>query len=233
MTGERGQEMAPEEAPVPGPALSGPGLRGAAGRPLLIGLTGPIGCGKSTVAGWLEEAGGRRIDADVLAHRVTGPGTPAVEAIRARFGGAIVSAAGVLDRAALARIVFTDAAALADLEAIVHPAVRARIADELAIAERDGVPFVAIEAIKLIEAGLGALCDEVWLVVCSRAAQRARLAGRGVRRDDLERRMTAQGSDLAARLLPHATRVIDTDGHTDAVRRRVQEALEAARATRR
>lgn len=232
MTAERGQDMASGEAPGPGPAPSAPGPTSATGRPLLIGLTGPIGCGKSTVAGWLEELGGRRIDADVLAHRVTGPGTPAVAAIRARFGGAIVSPAGVLDRAALARIVFSDAVALADLETIVHPAVRIEIVAAVAAAGRDGVPFVAIEAIKLVEAGVGALCDEVWLVVCSRAAQRARLAGRGVSRDDLDRRMTAQGSDLVARLRPHATRVIDTDGHTDAVRRRVQEALETARAAR-
>jgi dephospho-CoA kinase len=232
MTGEGGQDMASGEAPGSGPAPSALGRTGAAGRPLLIGLTGPIGCGKSTVAGWLEELGGRRVDADVLAHRVTGPGTPAVEAIRARFGGAIVSTAGVLDRAALGRIVFSDAAALADLEAIVHPAVRVEITAAVAAAGRDGVPFVAIEAIKLVEAGLGALCDEVWLVICSRAAQRARLGGRGVTRDDLDRRMAAQGPDLAARLRPHATRVIDTDGHADAVRRRVQEALEAARAAR-
>ena len=93
-----------------------------------IGLTGPIGCGKSTVAGWLADRGARVIDADAIAREVSAPGAPAHDAILAVFGDA-VRTERTLDRAALARIVFRDPDALARLEAIVHPVVRTRILD--------------------------------------------------------------------------------------------------------
>jgi len=181
------------------------------GRALRIGLTGPIGCGKSTVAGWLALRGAVVVDADAVARAVTAPGEPAHEAVLARFGDAVRRADGTLDRAALARLVFADAAALRDLEAIVHPAVRPRIVAALKAADRAGAPAVVIEAIKLVEGGLAALCDEVWLVTCDPDAQRARLARRGMAAGDAERRIAAQG-DLAERLRPHATRVLETNG---------------------
>ena len=81
--------------------------------PVIIGLTGPIGCGKSTVAGMLAELGGVVIDADALVREVTAPGQPTLEAIHARFGEAVFRPPGLLDRAALAAIVFDDRAALA------------------------------------------------------------------------------------------------------------------------
>jgi dephospho-CoA kinase len=182
-------------------------------RALRIGLTGPIGCGKSTVAGWLALRGAVVVDADAVARAVTAPGEPAHEAVLARFGDAVRRADGTLDRAALARLVFLDAAALRDLEAIVHPAVRPRILAALEAADQAWAPAVVIEAIKLVEGGLAALCDEVWLVTCDPAAQRARLAGRGMSAADAERRIAAQG-DLAERLRPHATRVLQTNGAT-------------------
>src|SRR3954453_941807 len=92
------------------------GSAGAApDRPFLIGLTGPIGCGKSTVARWLAERGGTVIDADVLAREVTADGEPAIEPIGLRFGDAVFGSDGTLDRAALGRIVFSDEGALRDL----------------------------------------------------------------------------------------------------------------------
>ena len=97
-------------------------------RTLRIGITGPIGCGKSTVAGWLAEGGAVVIDADRIAHEVTAPGEPATAAIFERFGDAVRAPDGTLDRPALGRIVFADPAALRELERIVHPAVRPRIA---------------------------------------------------------------------------------------------------------
>jgi len=196
-------------------------------RALRIGLTGPIGCGKSTVAGWLAERGAAVVDADAIAREVAAPGEPAHEAILERFGDPVRGPDGAVDRAALARLVFADAAALADLEAIVHPAVRPRILAAIEAADAAGAPAVAIEAIKLVEGGLAALCDEVWLVVCAPTAQRARLAGRGVGEADAERRIAAQGG-LAARLRPHATRVLATDGPSAQARRRALAALAAA-----
>jgi dephospho-CoA kinase len=214
---------------------TGPGFR--------IGLTGPIGCGKSTIAGWLGELGATVIDADRLVRAVTGPGEPTLGPIRARFGEAVVAADGTLARAALAALVFSDDAALRDLEAILHPAVRLRIRTALEEARAADAPIVVIEAIKLIEAGHAATCDEVWLVGCGPATQRQRLVARGMPADDAERRLATQGTDLLERLaadleaLPGWSgdagrrdgrpqmRRISTDGSLADVRERVEEAL--------
>ena len=202
-------------------------------RSLRIGLTGPIGCGKSTVAGWLAERGAVAIDADALAREVTAPGEPALAAVVARFGREFLGPDGTLDRPALGRLVFRDPDALADLERIVHPAVRVRIVATMATAEAAGREVVAIEAIKLVEGGLAAECDEVWLVVCSPAEQRARLTLRGATAADAAQRIDAQ-ADLLFRLRPHATRVIDASGSPAEARSRVEAALDdaLARATR-
>jgi dephospho-CoA kinase len=196
-------------------------------RSVRIGVTGPIGCGKSQVVRWLAELGVTVIDADAVARGVTAPGRPAHDAAVRHFGPAVALPDGTLDRAALARLVFADPAKLAELEAIVHPAVRPRILDALEVAERDGAPAVAIEAIKLVEGGLAALCDEVWLVVCDPASQRERLSGRGTPIDDAERRIAAQAG-LAARLRPAATRVIDTSAPMAETRALVVAALAEA-----
>ena len=178
-------------------------------RSVRIGITGPIGCGKSTVARWLAERGGIAIDADAVAREVTGPGEPALAAVLETFGDEVRNADGTLDRAALGRIVFADPDRLMALEAIVHPAVRTRILAAVADAERAGAPAIVIEAIKLVEGGLAQLCDEVWLVTCDPAAQLARLAGRGLSEADARQRIAAQG-DMAGRLQAAATRVVDT-----------------------
>jgi dephospho-CoA kinase len=203
---------------------------GVPGRTLRIGLTGPIGCGKSTVAGWLAELGARVIDADSVARDVTPPGSAELAAVVATFGPAVLRADGSLDRAALGGIVFTDAAALERLEAIIHPAVRPRILAEIAHAEASPAPAVVIEAIKLVEGGLAALCDEIWLVTCDPADQLARLAARGANRADAEARIATQ-SDLVARLAPRATRILDTTGPRQAARARVLAAWSAATAS--
>ena len=185
-----------------------------------IGITGPIGCGKSTVAGWLAEAGAVVVDADRLAREVTAPGEPALAAVIGRFGERFRRTDGSLDRAALGRLVFSDPAALRDLEAIIHPAVRPRIEAAVAAAEREAADVVVVEAIKLVEAGYAAACDEVWLVVCSPMEQRERLIGRGSDAVEADERIAAQG-DLADRLRAAATRVIDTSGERAKVRRSV------------
>ncbi len=193
--------------------------------PVIIGLTGPIGCGKSTVAGMLAELGGVVIDADALVREVTAPGQPVLEAIHARFGEAVFRPPGLLDRAALAAIVFDDHAALGDLEAIIHPAVRTLVETRLEQAGRDGDPFVVVEAIKLVEGGLAERCHEVWLIDCPVEIQRQRLALRGMEAADIERRLATQGRDLAERLAPHADRRIDTSGSRESIRECVEDAL--------
>ncbi len=197
-------------------------------RTLRIGLTGPIGCGKSTVAGWLgEHPGVVVIDADLVAREVVEPGEPALEAVIARFGPDLRRSDGSLDRSALGRIVFADAAALRDLEAIIHPAVRPRILASIAKAEAGSADAVIIEAIRLVDGGLADICDEVWLVTCPPDDQRARLVARGLAGNDAEQRIDAQG-DLLARVRPVATRVIDTSGEPAATRDLIETAFVAA-----
>ena len=199
---------------------------GTSHRTVRIGLTGPIGCGKSTVAGWLAERGAVVVDADALARDVTDE--PAVRAsIVAAFGPGVAGVDGGLDRGALAATVFRDPAALARLEALTHPLVRPRLEAAVAAAQSAGAPAVVIEAIKLVEGGYGTACDEVWLVTCEPAAQAQRLAGRGVAAPDAARRVTAQG-DIRGRLVSAATRVLTTDGSPDEARARALAAYEAA-----
>jgi dephospho-CoA kinase len=202
-------------------------------RPVLIGITGPIGCGKSTVAGFLGEIGGVVIDADDLAREATKPGARTLPRIRERFGDGMFDDDGALDRGALAKVVFADSAALADLERIVHPEVRTLVDARLADATRERSPFAVVEAIKLVEGGLAARCDEVWIVDCAPATQRARLSGRGAAADDIERRLATQGDDLAHRLAAQLegqvpVRMVSTNGSLGATQELVEDLLAEA-----
>jgi dephospho-CoA kinase len=195
-------------------------------RAIRIGLTGPIGCGKSTIAGWLgERPGVVVVDADRVARDVLDRGEPALDAVIKRFGTSLLRADGSLDRAALGRLVFADPDALRDLEAIVHPAVRPRILGVIADADAAGARAVIIEAIKLIEGALASFCDEVWLVTCDREAQRERLEGRGSPAADAKQRIAAQG-DIVDRLRATANRTIDTSGSPSVIRSLVLAALD-------
>jgi dephospho-CoA kinase len=198
-----------------------------------IGLTGPIGCGKTTVAAWLGESPKVVvIDADRVARQVVEPGEPTLEAIIERFGEWLRRPDGSLDRAALGRIVFSDAAALAELEAIVHPAVRPRILAAMKRADKDGATAVVVEAVKLIEGGLASLCDEVWLVTCDPIDQLGRVQARGMSAAEADQRIASQG-DITERLEPYATRILDTSDTPAATKARVLEAFRDALALER
>ena len=197
------------------------------GRAIRLGLTGPIGCGKSTVARWIGERDDTLvIDADQVARDVLADGRPELDAVYERFGTELALADGTLDRAALADTVFSDPQALRDLEAIVHPAVRSTILDDLARADAQGVRLVVVEAIKLVEGPLADECDAIWLITCAADVQSERLVTRGASRDDAAARIAAQG-DIVGRVAPRATAVLDTSGSPAATRDAVEVALDA------
>ena len=143
----------------------------------VVGLTGGIASGKSTVSAMFRELGAQVIDADQVAREVVEPGTPALEEIARRFPG-VVDAAGRLDRTALGARVFSDATERRALEAIVHPRIRDEVARRTEALARVGVQVVLYDAALLIENGLHRGMDGVILVSAPEAVQRARLAAR-------------------------------------------------------
>jgi dephospho-CoA kinase len=183
----------------------------------LIGLTGNIGSGKSTVAARLGELGAFVVDADLVYRRLIEPGQPGWSAVVDLFGRGVVDADGRIDRRALGAIVFADPDALRRLERATHPLVLAAI-DDLLARER---PDVAVhEAIKLIESGGAQRCDELWVVTAPRDRQIARLvASRGLGPEDASLRVDAQPpqADKVAR----ADVVIPNEGSLDELRQRV------------
>ncbi len=159
----------------------------------VIGLTGGIASGKSTVARVLEELGATVIDADQLAREVVEPGMPAYAAIVAEFDPAILSPDRTIDRKALGRIVFADPATRRRLENITHPAIRARAEQKLAEQREAGTPVVIYMAALLIEAGATSRVDEIWVVYADRETQLERLTQRdGISRDEALQRLAAQ-----------------------------------------
>ncbi len=195
--------------------------------PVRIGLTGPIGCGKSTVAGRLAARGARLIDGDRLAREVTEPGGPALGAIVDRFGSGVLRPDGSLDRAALGQRVFADPAELRALEAITHPLIRPRVVAALDAADSSPAPAVVLEAIRLVEGGYVDLLDEVWLVACPPDVQRERLAGRGLDVVEADRRIAAQAG-LVERVQAITDRTLDTSGPLEVTLAAVDRAFDAA-----
>lgn len=144
----------------------------------IIGLTGNIACGKSSVVAELIKLGATAVDADSVTRELQQPGQTVYQSIVATFGPTVVLPDGQLNRKALAHIVFADAHHLRTLESLVHPAVRQHILTWLAQLPEgtQSHPTVAvIDAIKLIESGWPAHCDAVWVVACDRAQQIERL----------------------------------------------------------
>ncbi|MHB1318026.1 MAG: dephospho-CoA kinase [Anaerolineae bacterium] len=189
-------------------------------KPYVIGLTGSIATGKSTVARMLADLGACVIDGDRVAHEVMRSGTAVHAALVAYFGRGILRADGEIDRQVLGSRVFADPEELLALDRLVHPAVRVE-ARRLAMECCRRV--VAVEAIKLIEADMDADCDALWVVTAPRETQVTRLMQRsGYTRAEAELRVDSQAPQL-----PRAARadvVIDNGGTLDCTRRQVKRA---------
>lgn len=195
-------------------------------RPLWIGLTGGIGAGKSEVTNVWREMGATVADGDVIARKIAGPGTEGLAHIIQRFGSE-VAPGGVLNRASLASIVFNDEAALADLNEITHPQIRARALEILEAAPNDGL--AVYDAAVLIEAKMTHMVDAVAVVVADEQDRVARLTGmRGMDEQDARRRIMNQMSDAERR--KHASIIIENEGSLadlDCVARELYQMLTA------
>jgi dephospho-CoA kinase len=187
----------------------------------VLGLTGGIGAGKSTVAAlFAAQCGATVIDTDRIARDVVEPDGPAFSAVVRRFGPGVRQADGHLDRARLAEVVFSDAVARADLEAIVHPAVEAVVRDRIAAERAAGTALVVLEVPLLVEAGWDRLVSTVVVVDCQdEIAVRRLVASRGMSAEDARRRLAAQASRAAR--LARADIVISNDGTVDDLSRQV------------
>lgn len=162
---------------------------------LRVGLTGGIAAGKSAAADRLIELGACVIDADVLAREVVEPGTAGLRGIVARFGPDVLAADGRLDRPRLAALVFADKAARADLNAIVHPLVRAAAREREAECRRNGASVVVHVIPLLVETGQADAFDEVIVVDLDPAEQRRRLIARnGLPPEQADARIRAQAT---------------------------------------
>jgi len=195
---------------------------------LRVGLTGGIGCGKSTVVAMLRELGCAVIEADPLAHQLSEPGQPAYQEIVCEFGSEILATDGRIDRARLAKIVFGDSAKLAQLNQILHP----RIVEEAerrsaGIAAAESPPFVIIEAALLIEAGYHRRFDRLVVVWCRPEQQHERLLARGMAPADIKSRLASQMPLEEKRRL--ADNVIDNSGTMAETRRAVERLVEILR----
>lgn len=186
----------------------------------LIGLTGGIGSGKSTVAGMLAERGAYVIDADRVGHDVYRPGSEGFRRVQEAFGAAVVAADGTIDRRVLGARVFDDGQALARLNALLHPLIGEELRDRItaAVAEDPDRPVV-VEAAIMLEAGWR-FFERIWVVVVDRETAIARVtSSRGLTREEVERRIDAQMTNEERRR--RADLVIENDGSIEALRAQV------------
>jgi dephospho-CoA kinase len=196
-----------------------------AGGLFVLGVTGGIGAGKSSVAAILARRGARVLDADRIVRELYEGGDLA-RGIAERFGATVLDESGAVDRPALARVVFASETARRDLERLVHPAVRARIARELAAMREEGFEGLAVvDAALLVEADPPYPLDALLVVTAPREIRLRRLEARGTPAAEAARRMAAQIDD--ARRIARADVVVENAGSPEDLERAVERALAA------
>jgi dephospho-CoA kinase len=192
--------------------------------PRVIGLTGNIACGKTSIGHMLVALGAERyIDADAVVHSLYERGQPVAVQVAAAFGPGVIASDGSVDRQALGAIVFHDAGAMRRLEAIVHPAVGTALAKELAHVSETGI--AVMDAVKLLEGSSGAFCQSKWMVICSEEQELARLMSRNtLSEEEAWARIRAQPS--VEKRLPLVDEVIENSGALEATQLQVKAAFE-------
>ena len=188
---------------------------------LLVGLTGGIGAGKSTVSELLAARGAVIVDADQVARAVVEPGQPALKKLVERFGEGILDADGRLARGALAKVAFADDESRLDLEAITHPAINEEFTRRVAEAPSDAIVVLDVPLLVESEQARKRPYQTVIVVEAPRDVRLERLAARGVDRADAEARMAAQAEDEERRKL--ATYVVENAGDRAALERQIDE----------
>lgn len=193
--------------------------------PYILGLTGNIASGKTTVGLMLLELGlSIYIDADNVVHELYLPGQALPARLAEAFGPGVLDADGGVDRRALGAIVFDQPERLRQLEAIVHPAVREALLAKVRALSEDAIG--ALDAIKLVESGYAPFCHGLWIVTCPEEIQLQRLTQqRGLSVEEARARLAAQPPIEAK--LPLATAVIHNDGSLDSLRQQVTDAWRA------
>lgn len=192
----------------------------------VIGLTGGIACGKSTISETLRTLGAAVIDGDELSRELTAPGGAALKRLREAFGEDVFHADGTLNRRALGRVVFASDEKRAALDGIMQPLIRKLILERIEAAREAGAPLCVLDMPLLYETGLDALCDRVWCAWVPRETQLKRLMARdGYTREEAEARLRSQ---LPAReKAGRADVVIDTSGFLENTRASLPALYEA------
>ena len=191
--------------------------------PRVLGITGNIACGKTSVGHMLLTLGAERyIDADATVHALYEARQPIAVKVAEAFGPSVIAPDGSVDRKALGAVVFGDAEAMRRLESIVHPAVGTAMMEELARVSTHGI--VIIDAVKLLEGNSGKLCQSKWMIICPEEQELARLIARnGFSQQEAEARIRAQPS--VADRLPLVDEVIDNGGSLEKTRQQVAAAF--------
>ena len=186
----------------------------------IIGLTGNIATGKTTVCNILTKLGAQIIDADLLVHRLLAKGRLVYHQVVAAFGTEILNESGEIDRPRLGRLVFSSPDALRVLEAITHPAVDTLVEQEIASATAE---VVVVDAVKLLESGISKRCNAVWVVIAPQEQQFERLTQRrGMTEADAWQRIHAQAPQ--AEKVRQADVVIDNSGSVEGTEAQVRHA---------
>jgi dephospho-CoA kinase len=191
----------------------------------VCGLTGGVGMGKSTAARFLRERGAQIVDTDELARELVQPGQPALDKIQTAFGKTVIASTGELKRAELAQIVFSDADARNQLEAILHPPIREQWLAQIETWRGQNHPLAVVVIPLLFETRAESHFDKIVCAACSAAAQRERLLARGWTPEQIKQRIAAQMP--VEQKIARADFVIWTDGALDAHIRQIERIFAA------